>query len=68
MWSILGLAALLAAPSNALYFYLHAGEEKCFIEELPKDTLVVGMLRAHQITAYRADEILQDTTRDFNGT
>ncbi|EGP82851.1 unnamed protein product [Zymoseptoria tritici ST99CH_1A5] len=48
MWSLLGLAALLVAPSNALYFYLHAGEEKCFIEELPKDTLVVGHYKGLQ--------------------
>ncbi|KJX98577.1 transmembrane emp24 domain-containing protein 9 [Zymoseptoria brevis] len=51
MWSILGLAALLVAPSNALYFYLHAGEEKCFIEELPKDTLVVGHYKGLQWNA-----------------
>jgi hypothetical protein len=48
MWSLLGLAALLVAPSNALYFYLHSGEEKCFIEELPKDTLVVGMFSVRE--------------------
>lgn len=28
--------------STALYFYLEAGENKCFLEELPKDTIVVG--------------------------
>jgi hypothetical protein len=34
----------LALPSNALYFYMNSGTPKCFFEELPKDTLVVGML------------------------
>lgn len=33
----------LAAPSQALYFYLEGTIPKCFYEELPKDTLVVGM-------------------------
>lgn len=28
--------------SSALYFYLDAGENRCFLEELPKDTIVVG--------------------------
>ena len=35
LWSIV-------APVNGLYFYLHNTDPKCFFEELPKDTLVVG--------------------------
>ena len=31
-------------PSNALYFYMDGQTPKCFLEELPKDTLVVGAL------------------------
>lgn len=40
------LASLLALAQSctALYFYLGAGENRCFIEELPKDTIVVGEL------------------------
>lgn len=34
---------LLAAVSNALHFYLDASERRCFIEELPTDTVVEGM-------------------------
>ena len=30
-------------PANALYFYMDSTNPKCFYEELPKDTLVVGM-------------------------
>ncbi|KAK0263209.1 emp24p/erv25p- protein [Friedmanniomyces endolithicus] len=44
MWSpfsLLSLAALLI-PSQALYFYIDGSTQKCFFEELPKDTLVVG--------------------------
>lgn len=42
------LAATLAAVSSlitssqALYFYLDGTTPKCFYEDLPKDTLVVG--------------------------
>ncbi|OJJ44693.1 hypothetical protein ASPZODRAFT_134785 [Penicilliopsis zonata CBS 506.65] len=32
----------LALPTNALYFYMDGRQQKCFFEELPKDTLVVG--------------------------
>jgi hypothetical protein len=37
------LLTLFALPSYALHFYMHGGTPKCFVEELPKDTLVVGM-------------------------
>lgn len=30
------------SPVAALYFYLPAGESKCFLEELPNHTIVVG--------------------------
>lgn len=33
----------LSVPVNALYFYMDGRQTKCFFEELPKDTLVVGM-------------------------
>jgi len=36
--------------SSALYFYLDAGENRCFLEELPKDTIVVG--RSHFLQLY----------------
>lgn len=32
----------LIVPTQALYFYLEGTTPKCFYEELPKDTLVVG--------------------------
>jgi hypothetical protein len=45
MWtpSVL-LAAALAIPAQALHFYMDGAIQKCFFEELPKETLVVGML------------------------
>jgi hypothetical protein len=39
---LLLLVALLSVPTNAVYFFMKSGEVKCFYEELPKDTLVVG--------------------------
>ena len=39
--SVFAFAALLL-PTQALYFYIDGPTQKCFFEELPKDTLVVG--------------------------
>ena len=36
------LSSLLILPTQALYFYIDGTTPKCFYEELPKDTLVVG--------------------------
>jgi hypothetical protein len=41
LWNCLGLASLLS-QAQALYFYIDGPSQKCFFEELPKDTLVVG--------------------------
>ena len=41
LFSVLAFAALLL-PTQALYFYIDGPSQKCFFEELPKDTLVVG--------------------------
>lgn len=35
---------LMAQVSDALYFYLEGSEKKCFLEELPQETLVTGAL------------------------
>ncbi|XP_003744871.1 transmembrane emp24 domain-containing protein eca [Galendromus occidentalis] len=42
--TILGVYGL-AAVSHGLYFHIAEGERKCFIEEVPEDTLVVGHYR-----------------------
>lgn len=34
----------LLIPTNALYFYMEGRQTKCFFEDLPKDTLVAGMI------------------------
>ncbi|KAI0715978.1 emp24/gp25L/p24 family/GOLD-domain-containing protein [Cerioporus squamosus] len=46
--SLLSLCLLLvfAAAANALHFYLDTNEKRCFIEELPTDTIVEGHYRA----------------------
>lgn len=39
---ILALCALLVAPSVGLYFHIQESETKCFIEEIPDETMVQG--------------------------
>ncbi|KAI2479043.1 COPII vesicle coat component Erp5/Erp6 [Pyrenophora tritici-repentis] len=48
MWRPTSLlaAALAVVPSQALHFYMEGALTKCFYEELPKDTLVVGHYHA----------------------
>jgi hypothetical protein len=49
---ILSLSALLA-PVQSLYFYIDGTTPKCFFEELPKDTLVVGHYTAEEYDELR---------------
>jgi hypothetical protein len=53
MWkpSVL-LAAALALPTQALHFYLDGAIQKCFYEELPKDTMVVGTINSSHVTCH----------------
>ncbi|TVY14289.1 Protein ERP1 [Lachnellula arida] len=44
---LLSLSALLA-PVQSLFFYIDGTTPKCFFEELPKDTLVVGHYSAEE--------------------
>jgi len=50
MRSILPLITLsaLLAPVQSLFFYIDGTTPKCFFEELPKDTLVVGHYSAEE--------------------
>ncbi|KAI0675482.1 emp24/gp25L/p24 family/GOLD-domain-containing protein [Trametes maxima] len=43
LWLLLVFAATAA---NALHFYLDTNEKRCFVEELPTDTIVEGHYRA----------------------
>ncbi len=54
--STLLLLFLSLSISNvySIYFILEEGQSKCFLEEVPKDTLVVGK--------YRTEEIVQPGT------
>ena len=44
---LLSLSSLLT-PAQSLYFFIDGGSPKCFFEELPKDTLVVGHFKAEE--------------------
>ncbi|KAI8888718.1 hypothetical protein K501DRAFT_239840 [Backusella circina FSU 941] len=45
------LGCFAANVVNALYFYLEGNEKKCFIEDLPKETMVIGVFRSEQLSA-----------------
>ena len=36
------VAALSACSVHALYFHVTEGQQRCFVEEVPGDTLIVG--------------------------
>lgn len=43
------LAAALAAPAQALHFFMDGALQKCFYEELPKETMVVGKIHVPKV-------------------
>lgn len=45
---VLGAIFFLLVNVNALHFYLSTGETRCFFEELPLNTLVVGRIDAFE--------------------
>ncbi|EGD93845.1 Emp24/gp25L/p24 membrane trafficking protein [Trichophyton tonsurans CBS 112818] len=55
----------LSAPVQSLYFYIHGRQPKCFYEELPKDTLVVGNYQSEayspHLNAYAPDSSITIT-------
>lgn len=57
---LLVLLASLLHFSNGLYFYLEAGENRCFLEELPKDTIVVGHYKAEEWAEASKSYIVND--------
>ncbi|KAL8286380.1 hypothetical protein RQP46_004397 [Phenoliferia psychrophenolica] len=59
-FSLLLPVLLLAHLSSALYFYLEAGANKCFLEELPKDTIVVGHYKAEEWQEATKSYIIND--------
>ena len=44
-WRVLSLLlTIYAALGNGLYFHISETEQKCFIEEVPAETMIVGKL------------------------
>ena len=67
--SLLSCLFLFISAVNALHFYLDANEKRCFIEELPTDTVVEGKhyhmyYPAHSLTRFHPP---QATTAQWNG-
>ncbi|KAK7466501.1 emp24p/erv25p-related protein [Stygiomarasmius scandens] len=46
--------------ANALHFYLDANEKRCFIEELPTDTVVEGHYRALEWSEARQEYVVDE--------
>jgi hypothetical protein len=59
---VLSILSLLLTRAHALYFYLEGSQMRCFLEDLPKDTLVVG---THPLLS---DSDAQGTLKLKNGT
>ncbi|KAG2180721.1 hypothetical protein INT44_003728 [Umbelopsis vinacea] len=57
------ICALLPSSSQALYFYLEGSEQKCFIEELPKDTTVLGEYKAEEYSDVQGKWIINPETQ-----
>jgi len=49
-FSVLIVAILLCWQVSAISFYLKEGTKKCFLEDVPKDTLLVASFRASDIS------------------
>ena len=66
---VLSALALLAvfSPSSALYFYVSEGTQRCFIEEVPADTLVVGKYENPDFQPFGTPGFA-DTVRDASAT
>jgi hypothetical protein len=57
----------LLTAVNALHFYLDANEKRCFIEELPSDTVVEGTCQQLLVTRpWSLNACIQDITRHWN--
>jgi len=54
------LLSFFISQTSALYFYLGAGTLKCFLEELPQHTIVVGTYKAEEWSQPENRFILND--------
>lgn len=51
---------ILATVANCLHFYVQTDETKCFYEDLPKNTIVVGKYEAYEYNAPKDDYVNSD--------
>ncbi|KAI9314999.1 emp24/gp25L/p24 family/GOLD-domain-containing protein [Dichotomocladium elegans] len=61
-WLMLAIT-IFSQISDALYFYLEGSEKKCFLEELPKETMVTGSYKAEQFSAVQNQWIVNPEVR-----
>lgn len=55
-----------SVPANALYFYMDGRQTKCFFEDLPKDTLVVGTSRLPLSWSYEINFLYSSLAKNNN--
>ncbi|CDH54456.1 endosomal cargo receptor [Lichtheimia corymbifera JMRC:FSU:9682] len=60
---LIAILAIFTKVSDALYFYLEGAEKKCFLEELPKETMVTGIYKAEQFSATQNQWIVNPEAR-----
>eukprot|EP00035_Acanthoeca_spectabilis_P020508 m.433284 g.433284 ORF g.433284 m.433284 type:complete len:220 (-) comp17556_c0_seq1:2648-3307(-) len=48
LWCLAGLVAAVLPSASGLYFHIKEGEVKCFIEEVPDETMVTGSYRVQK--------------------
>lgn len=54
------VALFWMCPGNALYFHIGETEKKCFIEEIPDETMVIGKLSCCGLLASEANCTARD--------
>jgi len=62
--SLLPFSSLLI-PVQSLYFYIDGTTPKCFYEELPKDTMVVGHYSAEEFNVDQSAYVKSDWLNIF---
>lgn len=59
-WALLALLVVALVNSAAgLYIKLTEGEKRCFIEEVPKDTLIHGTFKAVDLVAQAREPVVR---------
>ena len=56
------IALVCVQQASGLFFYLKEGQKKCFIEDLPRDTVVVASVAGYDL---RADAVVPGAANEY---